>query len=279
MALRPPSRPPVPEATAAVVQAAFPKGNLYVALRAECGSLDEDQLCAELSPPQGRPVDVAPWRLALVLVMQSLEGLTNRQAADAVRRCIDWTYALSLELTDPGFDFTLLHDVRDRVLTHEAAQRLLDTVLIACKARGWINARGTNGRMPPTSWPRSARSTASHACWKPCVTPAISSVRRRPPGSSGMCPGSGLPAMACGPNKRACRRRRAHARPWLGRSGRTALSSSTGWRLPRARQACVLSPRLKPCVGLGSNTMIVVRSPGGKCSAGAPETSTRPRRG
>jgi transposase len=46
-------------------------------------------------------------------------------------------------LTDPGFDFTLLHDFRDRLLTHEAAQRLLDTFLIACKARGWINARGT----------------------------------------------------------------------------------------------------------------------------------------
>jgi transposase len=127
----------------AAVQAAFPKGNLYVALRAEFGALYDDQLFADLYPPQGRPVEVAPWRLALVLVMQYLEGLTDRQAADAVRRCMDWKYALSLELTDPGFDFTLLHDFRDRLLTHEAAQRLLDTFLIACKARGWINTRGT----------------------------------------------------------------------------------------------------------------------------------------
>ena len=143
MALRPQSLPPVPEATAAAVQAAFPKGNLYVALRAEFGALYDDQLFADLYPPQGRPVEVAPWRLALVMVMQYLEGLTDRQAADAVRRCIDWKYALSLELTDPGFDFTLLHDFRDRLLTHEAAQRLLDTFLLACKARGWIKARGT----------------------------------------------------------------------------------------------------------------------------------------
>jgi transposase len=143
MALRPQSLPPVPEATAAAVQAAFPKGNLYVALRAEFGSLYDDQLFADLYPPQGRPVEVAPWRLALVIVMQYIEGLTDRQAADAVRRCIDWKYALSLELTDPGFDFTLLHDFRDRLLTHEAAQRLLDTFLLACKARGWIKARGT----------------------------------------------------------------------------------------------------------------------------------------
>src|SRR2546427_3646041 len=48
-------------------------------------------------PPEGRPVEVAPWRLALVMVMQYIEGLTDRQAADAVRRCMDWKYALSLD--------------------------------------------------------------------------------------------------------------------------------------------------------------------------------------
>jgi transposase len=88
-------------------------------------------------------VEVALWRLALVMVMPYIEGLTDRQAADAVRRCMDWKYALSLDLTDPGFDFTLLHDSRHRVLAHEAGQRVLDTFLAACKARGWIKARGT----------------------------------------------------------------------------------------------------------------------------------------
>jgi transposase len=46
-------------------------------------------------------------------------------------------------LTDPGFDVTLWHDCRGRVLTHEAGQRCLDALLAACNARGWINARGT----------------------------------------------------------------------------------------------------------------------------------------
>jgi transposase len=96
-----------------------------------------------LYPPAGRPVEVAPWRLALVMVMQYLEGLTDRQAADAVRRCMDWKYALSLDLPDPGFDFTLLHDFRCRLLAHEGAQRLLDTFLSTCKAQGWLKARGT----------------------------------------------------------------------------------------------------------------------------------------
>jgi transposase len=124
MTLHPQALPTVPEATAAAVQAAFPKGNLYVDLRAEFGALYDDQLFADLYPPQGRPVEVAPWRLALVVVMQYIEGLTDRQAADAVSRCMDWKYALSLELTDSGFDVTLLHDFRCRVLTHEASQRL-----------------------------------------------------------------------------------------------------------------------------------------------------------
>ena len=71
---------------------------------------------------------VAPWRLALVMVLQYIEGLTDRQAADAVRRCMDWKYALSLELTDPGFNFTRLHDFRGRVLTQKAGQRFLESL-------------------------------------------------------------------------------------------------------------------------------------------------------
>jgi transposase len=97
MALHPQTLPPVPDATIAAVRAAFPKGNLYVDLRTEFGLLYDDQLFADLYPPQGRPVEVAPWRLALVVVMQYIEGLTDRQAADAVRRCMDWKYVLSLD--------------------------------------------------------------------------------------------------------------------------------------------------------------------------------------
>jgi transposase len=133
MSLRLAPLPPIPDVTVAAVRAAFPKGNLYVDLRVEFGTLYTDQLFADLYPPEGRPVEVAPWRLALVVVMQYMEGLTDRQAADAVRRCMDWKYALSLDLHDPGCDFTLLHDFRQRLLTHEAAQQLLDTFLTTCK--------------------------------------------------------------------------------------------------------------------------------------------------
>jgi transposase len=64
MTWRPQPLPPVPEATAAAVRAAFPTGNLYVDLRTEFGTLYDDQLFADLYPPSGRPVEVAPgaWR-------------------------------------------------------------------------------------------------------------------------------------------------------------------------------------------------------------------------
>jgi hypothetical protein len=69
MTWRPHPLPPVPEATAAIVKAAFPKGNLYVALRAEFGTLYPPALFADLYADRGHPVKVAPWRLALVMVM------------------------------------------------------------------------------------------------------------------------------------------------------------------------------------------------------------------
>jgi transposase len=114
-----------------------------VELRAEFATLYDDQLFADLYPPSGRPVEVTPWRLALVVVMQYIAGLTDHQAADAVRRGLDWQYTLSLDLTDPGFDFTLWHDFRHRLLAQGAGQRFLETLLATCNARGWINARGT----------------------------------------------------------------------------------------------------------------------------------------
>jgi transposase len=128
MSLRPASLPPIPDVPVAAVRAAFPKGHLDVDLRAEFGTLSTDQLFAALYPPEGRPVDVAPWRLALVVVMPYMEGRTDRQAAEAVRRGMDGKYALSLDVHDPGFDFTLLHDVRERLVAHEAGQRFLESL-------------------------------------------------------------------------------------------------------------------------------------------------------
>ena len=104
MCLHPKPIPPVPEETARVAHAAFRKGNIYLKLREELGVLYEDEDFAEVYPNQGRPGE-SPWRLALITVMQFIENLSDRQAAEAVRSRIDWKYLLSLSLEDSGFDF------------------------------------------------------------------------------------------------------------------------------------------------------------------------------
>jgi transposase len=141
MSLPPRSIPEVPEETARVAHAAFAKGNVYVQLRDEVGSIFQDDAFADLYPSEGQPT-VRPWRLALVTVMQFMENLSDRQAADAVRGNLAWKYALSLELTDAGFDFSVLSEFRQRLVEQAAGERLLNEVLRQFKAKGWIKTRG-----------------------------------------------------------------------------------------------------------------------------------------
>ena len=107
MSLQPQAIPPIPAETARIAHAIFPDGNIYMRMHDQLGTLYQDQDFIELFPKEGQPAQ-APWRLALVTVMQYVEGLTDRQAADAVRTRIDWKYAKRLDLTDTGFDFSLL---------------------------------------------------------------------------------------------------------------------------------------------------------------------------
>ncbi len=80
----------VPEETARVARAIFPTGNLVMRMYDELGMLFHDLDFACLFPPQGQPAE-APTRLALVTLLQFMEGLTDRQAADAVRTRLDWS--------------------------------------------------------------------------------------------------------------------------------------------------------------------------------------------
>jgi transposase len=124
-----------------VARAAFPQGNAYLTLRDTLGTVFADEDFAPLFPPCGQP-GLSPWRLALVTLMQFRENLADRQAAEAVRARIDWKYLLGLELTDPGFDFSVLSEFRDRLLAGSAEERLLDTLLERCRALGLLKARG-----------------------------------------------------------------------------------------------------------------------------------------
>jgi len=141
MSMHPHPIPAIPEETARVAHVVLPQENTYMQMRDELGTIYQDQDFLDLFPIRGQPAQ-EPWRLSLVTVMQYAEGLTDRQAADAVRTRIDWKYALSLELTDTGFDFSVLSEFRSRLLANGAERRLFDLLLAHFRERGWIKARG-----------------------------------------------------------------------------------------------------------------------------------------
>ena len=138
MSLKPEGINPVPEETARIAYAAYPKGNVFMHLRDELGTIYQDESFAHLFSHTGQPAE-APWRLALVTMMQFAEGLSDRQAADAVRGRIDWKYALGLELADPGFDASVLSEFRTRLVERHADEQLLTVMLTLFKERGWRN--------------------------------------------------------------------------------------------------------------------------------------------
>src|SRR5262245_14922328 len=108
----------VPEETARIARAAFPRGNVYMRMYDTLGIIFRDQDFASLFSPTGQPAE-SPVRVALTTILQFAEGLSDRQAADAVRSRIDWKFLLCLELTDSGFDHTVLSEFRSRLLEGE----------------------------------------------------------------------------------------------------------------------------------------------------------------
>ena len=93
MSLHPQEPPSAPEETSRIARAAFPKGTLCLHIAEALGAIYKDEQFAALFPRCGQPAE-APGRLAVATVLQYVEGLSDRLAADAVRGRIDWKYAL-----------------------------------------------------------------------------------------------------------------------------------------------------------------------------------------
>ncbi len=189
MSLHATNRGGVPEETARVVRAAFPKGSLAIRIRDELGELFSDEQFAQLYPVRGKPA-WSPGRLALVSVLQFAEGLSDRQAADAVRGRLDWKYLLALELEDPGFDHSVLTEFRDRLIAGDAGIHLLDRVLEAATTRGLLRAggrartdstivlsaarqiNGLSASVRPCGRHSTARQRVNHAGWLTGLRPS-----------------------------------------------------------------------------------------------------------
>jgi transposase len=80
MSLKPEPIGPIPQETACLAKAVFPEGSTFIKMRDELGALYQDEMFATLFPKDGQP-SLAPWRLALVTIMQFAEGLSDRQVA------------------------------------------------------------------------------------------------------------------------------------------------------------------------------------------------------
>ena len=134
--------PPIPTDTARVAKAAFRrKGSIYLTIGDHIGTLFDAVDFSDLYAADGAP-GLSPNLLALVLVFAFIEDLSDREAAEAVLARIDWKYALHLSLTDPGFDHSVLHDFRQRLVQHDAASQLFNVVLARLGELGLVRAGG-----------------------------------------------------------------------------------------------------------------------------------------
>jgi transposase len=133
--------PEIPAGTARVARSVFPKGSLAMRVRDELAGVFGDEPFADAFGARG-PAGLSPGMLALVTVLQFAENLTDRQAAEAVRDRVSWKYALGRELTDTGFDFTVLARFRARLVEHGMERLVFDRLLEHCRQVGLVAAGG-----------------------------------------------------------------------------------------------------------------------------------------
>ncbi|MGX4693824.1 transposase [Streptomyces sp. JNUCC 63] len=111
-------------------------------MRDRLDGLWHDEDFAGWYPRDGRP-GLSPAQPATVCVLQFLLNLSDRQAAEAVRCRIDFTYALAMELDNPGFHHSVPADFRERLAQDDRADRLLDLALARLKEAGLVRERTT----------------------------------------------------------------------------------------------------------------------------------------
>ena len=248
----------IPEETARVARAACPKGTLAMRLRDALGELYQDEQFVALYPVEGQPA-YAPWRLAVVTVLQYAENLTDRQAANAVRERIDWKYSLGLELTDPGFDFSLLSEFRMRLVDRRRRP--------CCSIGSWRCASNGAGSKPVAS-----NAPIRRMCWHECARFPIWNVSEKRCeqlwmiwrsllliGWCGRSARTGLSATATGWRTIACPKRKASARHWHNRLGQMACICCRRWSRPKPLQNS-RTLKVSNCCGRSGSSITISRA-------------------
>jgi hypothetical protein len=115
--------------------------SIYAVLHRECFTLFPDEMFADLFTDVGRR-SVPPMIVAVVMVLQRIEGCSDREAVDRFAFDARWKYAAGgLDFDYPGFVHTVLVDMRARLAVSKRPDRIFEVTLEAAKAAGLLGRR------------------------------------------------------------------------------------------------------------------------------------------
>ena len=127
--------------TASFVEGRVRDDSIWAVLHRECDALFPDELFADLFTSTGRR-SVPPRIVAVVMVLQRLYGLSDREAVDAFTFDARWKYACGgLDFDYPGFVHTVLVDMRARLARSDRPKRIFEVTLDAARDAGLVSAR------------------------------------------------------------------------------------------------------------------------------------------
>jgi hypothetical protein len=137
-----PTQADVFRSTAAYCEDRVPAESIYALLHRECHRLFPDAAFADLFTDVGRR-SVPPMIVAVVMVLQRLEGLSDREAVERFSFDVRWKYACGgLDFDHPGFSHTVLVDMRARLARSERPKRIFEVALGAAREAGLVGRRG-----------------------------------------------------------------------------------------------------------------------------------------
>ena len=115
--------------------------SIYAVLHRECFSLFPDSMFADLFTDVGRR-SVPPMIVAVVMVLQRIEGISDREAVDRFAFDARWKYAAGgLDFDYPGFVHTVLVDMRARLARSERPDRIFEVTLAAARSAGLVGRK------------------------------------------------------------------------------------------------------------------------------------------
>lgn len=136
-----PTQPDVFRSTTAYCEERVKPNSIYALLHRECFSLFPDELFGDLFTDVGRR-SIPPMIVAVVMVLQRLEGLSDREAVERFSFDVRWKYAAGgLDFDHPGFAHTVLVDMRARLARSERPERIFEVALDAARNAGLVGRR------------------------------------------------------------------------------------------------------------------------------------------